>query len=68
MSCDEGLLERCLDALRALGLASVRNKNVFGMRGLLRGTTMFAAIGEATMIVKLIPVCLLYTSDAADEL
>ena len=52
---DEGLLERCLDALRALGVQPVRNKNVFGMRGLLRGSTMFAAVGESSMIVKLIP-------------
>jgi len=55
MSYDEGLLERCLDALRTLGLASVRNRNVFGMRGLLRGSTMFAAVGESSIIVKLTP-------------
>lgn len=55
MSYDEGLLERCIDALHAFGLPSVRNKNVFGMRGLLRGSTMFAAVGESSMIVKLTP-------------
>src|SRR5688500_6323972 len=52
---DEGLLERCLDALRALGIQPVRHKNVFGMRGLLRGSTMFAAVGESSIIVKLTP-------------
>lgn len=55
MSYDEGLLERCIDALRALGLASVRHRNVFGARGLLRGSTMFAAVGETSIIVKLTP-------------
>jgi TfoX/Sxy family transcriptional regulator of competence genes len=55
MSYDEGLLARCLDLLPSLGAGSVRHKNVFGMRGLLRGKTMFAAVGEESMIVKLRP-------------
>jgi TfoX/Sxy family transcriptional regulator of competence genes len=50
---DQGLLARCLDVLRTLGAGPIRNKNVFGMRGLLRGSTMFAAVGESSMIVKL---------------
>jgi TfoX/Sxy family transcriptional regulator of competence genes len=50
---DEGLLQRCLDCLNGLGERGVRDKNVFGMRGLLRGKTMFAAVGEAGIIVKL---------------
>lgn len=53
MSYDRGLLARCLDVLRALGAGPIRNKNVFGMRGLLRGSTMFAAVGDTSMIVKL---------------
>ncbi len=53
MSYDEGLLARCLDLLPSMRAGPVRHKNVFGMRGLLRGNTMFAAIGEEGMIVKL---------------
>ncbi|HET9439809.1 MAG TPA: TfoX/Sxy family protein [Longimicrobiales bacterium] len=49
---DEGLLQRCLDSLRAMGEPSVRDKNVFGMRGLMRGKSMFAAVGESSIIVK----------------
>jgi TfoX/Sxy family transcriptional regulator of competence genes len=52
---DEGLLQRCLDSLAGLGERSVRDKNVFGMRGLLRGKSMFAAVGEASIIVKVLP-------------
>jgi TfoX/Sxy family transcriptional regulator of competence genes len=52
MAYDEGLLERCRDALDALGIGSVRDKNVFGMRGLMRGKQMFAAVGESGIIVK----------------
>lgn len=55
MSYDEGLLARCLDVLRTGKVGAVRHKNVFGMRGLLRNHTMFAAVGEAGMIVKLLP-------------
>lgn len=50
---DEGLLQRCLDAVAALGEPAVRDKNVFGMRGLLRGKSMFAAVGEASIVVKI---------------
>lgn len=49
---DEGLLQRCLDCLNGLGERGIRDKNVFGMRGLLRGKSMFAAVGEAGIIVK----------------
>ena len=48
---DEGLLQRCLDSLRVLG-ERVHDKNVFGMRGLMRDKSMFAAVGEAAIIVK----------------
>jgi hypothetical protein len=54
MSYDEGLLARCLDLLEPSIGAEVRHKNVFGMRGLMRGSRMFAAIGEESMIVKVI--------------
>ncbi|HEX6558817.1 MAG TPA: TfoX/Sxy family protein [Longimicrobiales bacterium] len=50
---DEGLLERCLDCLNAMGLRGFRHKNVFGMRGLLLDKRMFAAVGEDAIIVKL---------------
>ena len=55
MAYDEGLLERCLDALRALRADGIRQKNVFGMRGLLLGSRMFAAVGEDSIIVKSAP-------------
>lgn len=50
---DEGLLQRCHDALIAMGERGIRDKNVFGMRGLMRGKSMFAAVGEASIIVKI---------------
>ena len=53
---DEGLLQRCLDCLQAMSAGPVRDKNVFGMRGLMRGKQMFAAVGETSIIVKLPPV------------
>lgn len=49
---DEGLLERCLDSLTDMHVQGVRHKNVFGMRGLMQGAKMFAAVGEDGMIVK----------------
>jgi TfoX/Sxy family transcriptional regulator of competence genes len=48
---DEGLLQRCMDCVEGLG-GPFHNKNVFGMRGLMRGKSMFAAVGEASIIVK----------------
>lgn len=53
MAYDAGMLQRCLDALEAEGVRGVRDKNVFGMRGLMFGKRMFAAVGETTMIVRL---------------
>ena len=52
---DEGLLQRCLDCLATTNAGPVRDKNVFGMRGLMRGKSMFAAVGESSIIVKLLP-------------
>lgn len=53
MPYDAGLLQRCLDTLESAGIRQVRSKNVFGMRGLMFGEKMFAAVGESSMIVKL---------------
>src|ERR1051326_5974813 len=50
---DEGLLERCLDCLSTMHVSGTRHKNVFGMRGLMRGQQMFAAVGQRSIIVKL---------------
>jgi hypothetical protein len=50
---DEGLLQRCRDCLAAMATAGVRDKNVFGMRGIMLGRQMFAAVGENSIIVKL---------------
>ncbi|HET9440157.1 MAG TPA: TfoX/Sxy family protein [Longimicrobiales bacterium] len=50
---DEGLLQRCLDSLNGMGQRGIRDKNVFGMRGLMLGKSMFAAVGEDSIIVKL---------------
>ena len=50
---DEGLLQRCLDCLAGLGERGIRDKNVFGMRGLMHGKSMFAAVGETGIIVKI---------------
>lgn len=55
MSYDDGLLERSLDALDELRVSAVRHKNVFGMRGLMKGGRMFAAVGESSMIFRLAP-------------
>ena len=53
MAYDPGLLARCLDRLEELGPGPFRHKSVFGMRGLLRGSRMFAAVGEDAIIVRL---------------
>jgi len=53
MSYDAGLLQRSLDALEQVGGGPIRHKNVFGMRGLLLGDRMFAAIGTGSVIVRL---------------
>ena len=50
---DKGLLQRCLDSLAGMGERTVRDKNVFGMRGLMRGKSMFAAVGAESIIVKM---------------
>lgn len=52
LAYDEGLLERCLDALRDAGAGMVRHKAAFGTRGLLVGRKMFAAVAEESLLVK----------------
>lgn len=52
MAYDEGLLARCLDALLDLPAAPVRHRSVFGMRGLMVGRRMFAAVGEEGLVVR----------------
>ena len=54
-SYDAGLLERCLDALAGLPVRGVRHRSVFGMRGLLVGSRMFAAVGDEGLVVRLSP-------------
>lgn len=55
MSYDAGLLERCRDVLRSLHAAPISDKNTFGARGLMLGKRMFAAVGEESILVKLVP-------------
>ena len=56
MTYDERLLQRCLDRLEEVSAPGpFRHKNVFGMRGLLRGRRMFAAVGEVSIVVRLAP-------------
>src|SRR5512140_3312370 len=55
MGYDAGLLQRALDALDQISAGPVRHRPVFGMRGLMFGDRMFAAIGTESMIVKLRP-------------
>jgi TfoX/Sxy family transcriptional regulator of competence genes len=56
MAYDEGLLQRCLDRLDEVSdPGPFRHRSVFGMRGLLRGRRMFAAVGEVSIIVRLTP-------------
>ena len=52
MGYDASLLARCLDALSAVPCPPVRHKNVFGMRGLLVGRRMFAAVGRDGLVVR----------------
>ena len=53
MGYDAGLLARCLDGLAALPAPGVRHRSVFGMRGLLLGARMFAAVDEEAVVIRL---------------
>ncbi len=55
MAYDPGLTDRVADALRQLGERGVRQKNVFGGRGFLIGSSTFAIAWEEDLIVKAAP-------------
>src|SRR5687768_1516530 len=52
MTWDAGLVERVVDALDQLGERGVRQKNVFGGRGFLRGKSTFVIVWGDGLIVK----------------
>ena len=55
MPPDAGLVSRVADALLALTERAVRQKNVFGGRGFLSGTSTFAIVWDDALIVKTAP-------------
>ena len=55
MSFDAGLVERVRDALHRLGEQGVREKNVFGGRGFLVGTSTFVIVWGDGLLVKAAP-------------
>jgi TfoX/Sxy family transcriptional regulator of competence genes len=52
---DAGLVARVEDALAGLGERGVRQKNVFGGRGFLVGSSTFAIAWEEDLLVKAPP-------------
>ena len=52
MPPDSGLVSRVADTLHSLGERAVRQKNVFGGRGFLVGTSTFAIVWDDSLIVK----------------
>jgi TfoX/Sxy family transcriptional regulator of competence genes len=52
MAWDAGLVARVEDALEQLGERGVRQKNVFGGRGFLRGKTTFVIVWDDGLLVK----------------
>ncbi len=52
MAYDAGLAARVADTLVQLGERAVRQKNVFGGRGFLRGKTTFVIVWDEGLIVK----------------
>ena len=55
MAYDSGLVARVEDALRSLGVRGTRQKNVFGGRGFLIGSTTFAIVWGDGLLVKVPP-------------
>ncbi|MFL5578400.1 MAG: TfoX/Sxy family protein [Gemmatimonadaceae bacterium] len=55
MAYDTGLVARLDDALRSLGERAVRQKNVFGGRGFLAGSSTFVIVAGDDVIVKTAP-------------
>jgi TfoX/Sxy family transcriptional regulator of competence genes len=49
---DAGLAARVADTLAQLGERAVRQKNVFGGRGFLRGKSTFVIVWDDNLIVK----------------
>ena len=52
MAYDAGLVERITGLLPAVGAAGARQKNVFGGRGFLIGTSAFVIVWDDALIVK----------------
>lgn len=52
MPYDRGLVDRIADAVRRLGERSARQKNVFGGRGFLVGSSTFVVVFDDDLIVK----------------
>lgn len=52
MTWDAGLVARVEDALEQLGERGVRQKNVFGGRGFLRGKSTFVIVWDDGLLVK----------------
>jgi TfoX/Sxy family transcriptional regulator of competence genes len=55
MAFDAGLAARVADSLGQLGERGVRQKNVFGGRGFLRGKSTFVIVWDDGLIVKTAP-------------
>jgi hypothetical protein len=55
MGYDEGLVARVADTLARLGRRGMRQKNVFGGRGFLAGTTTFVIAWADGLLVKCPP-------------
>ena len=52
MPYDPGLVARVADALATLGHRGIRQKNVFGGRGFLRGKSTFVIVWDDGLLVK----------------
>lgn len=52
MRPDPALVARVSDALASLGERAVRQKNVFGGRGFLLGSSTFAIVWDDSLLVK----------------
>ena len=55
MTWDAGLAARVEDALAQIGERGVRQKNVFGGRGFLRGKSTFVIVWDDGLLVKTRP-------------
>ena len=55
MAFDAGLVARVADVLEQLGERGVRQKNVFGGRGFLRGKSTFVIVWDDGLLVKTRP-------------